>query len=62
MRKKFFFMALFFMAMIFAGCATYYQKTLKFQSYITSGEMDKAKDWLKKNDRDSKGKNKLLYY
>ena len=49
-------------AMIFAGCATYYQKTLKFQSYIMEGDMEKAGNWLKKNDKDSEGKNKLLYY
>lgn len=45
-----------------AGCATYYQKTLKFQKYIMEGEIEKARDWLNKNDKDKKGKNELLYY
>lgn len=45
-----------------AGCATYYQKTLKFQTYIMEGEIEKARDWLNKNDKDREGKNELLYY
>ncbi|MCK4569537.1 MAG: hypothetical protein KAT76_04550 [Bacteroidales bacterium] len=47
---------------ILAGCATYYQKTLRFQSYIMEGEIEKAQQWLNKNDKDKEGKNKLLYH
>jgi len=50
------------LAALVAGCATYYQKTQKFQSYILEGNMDKAKQWLEKNDKDKKGKNELLYH
>lgn len=60
--KKFFVMATVLTAMLIAGCATYYQKTLKFQSYIMEGDMEKAGSWLQKNDKDSRGKNKLLYF
>jgi len=50
------------LAALVAGCATYYQKTQKFQSYILDGNMHKAKQWLDKNDKDKKGKNELLYH
>lgn len=49
-------------AALLAGCATYYQKTQKFQSYILDGNMNKAQQWLEKNDKDKKGKNELLYH
>jgi len=49
-------------ALLIAGCATYYQKTLRFQEYVMGGDMEKAQSWLEKNDKDSKGKNRLLYY
>ena len=29
-----------------AGCATYYQKTLKFQTYIMEGEIEKARETM----------------
>lgn len=51
-----------FAMLIIAGCATYYQKTQRFQEYIISGNMDKASQWLEKNDKDKKGKNALLYH
>ncbi|MCK5766053.1 MAG: hypothetical protein KAH26_08710 [Bacteroidales bacterium] len=47
---------------ILAGCATYYQKMLRFQTYIMEGEIEKAQQWLSKNDKDKEGKNKLLYH
>ena len=45
-----------------AGCATYYQKTLRFQEYLMEGEIEKARQWLIKNDKDKEGKNELLYH
>ncbi|MCD4744743.1 MAG: hypothetical protein K8R58_00410 [Bacteroidales bacterium] len=48
--------------LIAGGCATYYKKTLKFQEFILNGELEKAKKYLDKNDKDKTNKNKLLYY
>ena len=39
---------------ILAGCATYYQKTQKFQDFITTGEIDKANNWLNGQKKNSK--------
>jgi len=47
---------------VLTGCATYYQKTIRFQSYIMEGEIEKARQWLNKNDKDKEGKNELLYH
>ncbi len=47
---------------LLSACATYYQKTQRFQEYVMDGDIDKAQQWLDKNDRDKKGKNELLYY
>ena len=44
------------------SCATYYQRTLQFQDYITNAEYEKANEWLVNNRKDSKGKNQLLHY
>lgn len=44
------------------GCATYYKKTQKFQSYVTSGEIEKAREWIDRNEKLKNGKNELLYH
>lgn len=62
MRTKTSVIVLLVFAALLAGCATYYQKTQKFQSYILDGNMNKAQQWLEKNDKDKKGKNELLYH
>lgn len=49
-------------AVLIAGCATYYRKTLQFQEYVMEGDMEKAQGWLEKNKKDSEGKNRLLFY
>lgn len=41
---------------------TYYQKTQKFQEMISHGELEKAKAYLEKNDKDKDNKNRILYY
>jgi len=46
---------------LLAGCATYYQKTQKFQDFISTGEIDKANNWLDGQKRMQKGINRLLY-
>ncbi len=41
---------------------TYYEKTQKFQQLISHGELEKARAYLERNDKDKDGKNKILYY
>ncbi len=62
MKTKFSVLVLIIPLIVLFGCATYYQKTQRFQSYIMEGEIEKAQQWLIKNDKDSKGKNELLYH
>ncbi|MGM0529743.1 MAG: COG3014 family protein [Bacteroidota bacterium] len=47
---------------IAGGCATYYQQNQRFQQYITSGNFQKADQWLQNNKHKKEGKNKLLFY
>lgn len=44
------------------GCATYYQKNLKFQEYFAKGEIEQASKVLDKNKRAATDKNRLLYF
>ena len=44
-----------------SSCATYYQKNIKFQEYISNGEMERAREFLEKSSKDAKGKNRMLY-
>ncbi|MCB0806235.1 MAG: hypothetical protein KDC05_10585 [Bacteroidales bacterium] len=46
---------------ILGGCATYYQKTLKYQQFIYSGELEKAKKFLDKNEVKTGKKDRILY-
>ena len=48
-------------ALVFSGCATYYQKNLKFQQNIYSGNFEKADKILESDKKAPKGKNQLLY-
>lgn len=49
-------------AMLITGCATYYQKTQKFQAYLMEGDMQKAQSWIDKNEKLKNKKNELLYH
>jgi hypothetical protein len=62
MKRKHSAIILLCLLVIGSGCATYYQKTQRFQSYLTEGRLDDALKWLNKNDKESTGKNELLYY
>ncbi len=44
-----------------AGCATYYQKTIKFQKSFISGDIEAANKILDQNKKAGKGKDRLLY-
>ncbi len=48
--------------LITAGCATYYQRNIKFQELFIQGKIEDAEKELKKNKRAAKDKNRLLYY
>jgi len=50
------------LVILLVGCATYYQKNLRFQEYFAEGEIEKANGLLEKDDKTPKGKNKLLYF
>jgi hypothetical protein len=45
-----------------AGCATYYQKTIKFQESFTRGDFETANRILDENKKAGQGKNRLLYF
>lgn len=51
-----------FLIILLAGCATYYQKSEKFQGYFQNGQIENALDYLEKNTKFGKGKAKLLYF
>lgn len=50
------------MLLLSTGCATYYQKNLKFQEAFANGKLDKAEKLLNKNEKVAEGKNRLLYF
>ncbi|MBS3807736.1 MAG: hypothetical protein KGY60_09555 [Bacteroidales bacterium] len=58
--KRFLLFLLF--AVVFAGCATYYQQTQQLQAYINRGNFQKADQLLTQETRSKEGKNKLLSY
>jgi uncharacterized protein len=49
-------------SVLLISCATYYQKQLKFQSYLLEGNIAQAKTELSKDKKAATGKNKLLYH
>jgi hypothetical protein len=44
-----------------AGCATYYQKTIKFQESFIRGDLETANKILDENKKAGQGKDRLLY-
>lgn len=44
------------------GCATYYQKNLKFQEAFSAGRLEKAEKLLNSNEKDAESRNRLLYF
>ncbi|GAB4381412.1 MAG: hypothetical protein Kow0075_13150 [Salibacteraceae bacterium] len=46
---------------VISACATYYQRTLKFQHFIASGELNKALDYLDHDKKFKKDRNRFLY-
>ncbi len=48
--------------LLLSACATYYTKSLKFQEYLTSGQLEKADKILAEDKKAESGKNRLLYY
>lgn len=62
MKAKYYIVCMLLPIVLLTGCATYYQKTQKFQAYLMDGDMEKAKSWIDKNEKLKKGKNELLYH
>lgn len=50
------------MLMILSGCATYYQRNIKFQEAYTSGNLEEANKLLDKNKKAAEDRNRLLYF
>jgi len=48
--------------LIIFGCASYYQRNIKFQELFTQGKIEDAEKELTKNKRAAKDKNRLLYF
>lgn len=48
--------------MLLSGCATYYQKNLKFQEAFSSGDLEGANKLLDKNEKVAEGRNRLLFF
>ena len=44
------------------GCATYYQKNIKFQEHFVKGEIEQAAKILEKEKKAASSKNRLLYF
>lgn len=49
------------MLLLLAGCATYYQRNIKFQSMVGQGELEKAEKMLASDKKVQKDRNRLLY-
>ena len=47
---------------LFSGCATWYQRSMAFQQAVGDGEFEQAEKLLKKDKRQSRKKNQILYY
>lgn len=47
---------------LFFGCATYYQKSYKFQTEFAAGDLEKAKAFLEKNSKAEEKKDRFLYF
>lgn len=50
------------LVMLLSGCATYYQKNLKFQEAFSSGDLEGANKILDKNEKAAEGRNRLLFF
>jgi hypothetical protein len=47
---------------LFSSCANYYQQHLDFNKEFETGDLQRALQTLKKNDREGFGKNRFIYY
>ncbi len=46
---------------LMTGCATYYQKTIRYQEYVQEAQFDKAREWLDKDKKGKRPRNLLLH-
>ncbi len=50
------------MFFLLVSCATWYQKSQKFQAAVTSGNFKEAQKLINKTSKEAKGKNRFLYF
>ena len=48
--------------LLFSGCATWYQRSVAFQQAVGNGEFEQAEKLLKRDKKQSRKKNQILYY
>ncbi len=60
MKSRFLVFLLF--SLLAASCATWYQRTVAFQEAVEKGNFEQAEKLLQKDKRQSRDKNKILYY
>ncbi|HEY3404825.1 MAG TPA: hypothetical protein VGK59_15655 [Ohtaekwangia sp.] len=51
-----------FILLIFAGCASYYQKNVDFNKEFETGDLKQALETLKKNNNEAHGRSRFLYF
>lgn len=51
----------FMVCQVVLGCATWYQRTVAFQTAVQNGEFEQAEKILRKDKKQQKGKNRILY-
>ena len=60
MKKRIAYLIILASTLTLSSCATYYSKTIKYQEYVTSGKLDKAKSYLEDDEKNLKNRNRLL--
>ena len=56
------FLVLLLFSLLAASCATWYQRTTAFQEAVEKGNFEQAEKLLQKDKKQSRDKNKILYY
>lgn len=56
------FLVLLLFSLLAASCATWYQRTTAFQEAVEKGNFEQAEKLLQKDKKQSRNKNKILYY
>jgi hypothetical protein len=60
--SKFNISAFILIVIVVTGCASYYTKSLKLQTTVLEGNMEKANEMLDDSSKDARGRNAILHY